>query len=293
MRIRGTKPEFWRSKHIAAVSWDARLVLKGLESYVDDNGVGPDDVELITSDLFSRDLAREGSRILARVSEAISELHRAGLVWRYSAEGEELLYISCWEQAQRVDKPQAGRFPRPDGTMNYKDSVIREYVASPREDSRTFAPGTGEQGNRGTGEQLVPDASVTVTSARDTRERGDAPGYPADPEDDNHPPALVDTDSKPTASGIVREWERASGVTQNDATRAGMRLAVAQCLRAGHPADVIARGIADWASSPIVATTQIPAFVDRAAVRPRLAPVPAASWDDIARAADAAERALP
>lgn len=40
VRIRSTKPEFWRSKTIASVSWDARLVLKGLESYVDDDGDG-------------------------------------------------------------------------------------------------------------------------------------------------------------------------------------------------------------------------------------------------------------
>jgi hypothetical protein len=153
MRIRSTKPEFWRSERIASVSWEARLVLKGLESFVDDNGVGRDDIALIVGDLFQRDLVREPSRTLARVSEAISELSGAGLVWRYEAEGTPLLYLSFWEQIQRVDKPQPGRFPRPDGTRNYKDSVIRESVANPREASRALAPGTGEQGNRGTGEQ--------------------------------------------------------------------------------------------------------------------------------------------
>ena len=150
MRIRGTKPEFWRSERIASVSWDARLVLKGLESYVDDNGVGKDDLALIVGDLFQRDLVREPSRTLARVSEAISELASAGLLWRYEHEGTALLFISFWESAQRVDKPQSGRFPRPDGTLNYKDSEIRESFANPRESSRSLAPVTGEQGNRGT-----------------------------------------------------------------------------------------------------------------------------------------------
>jgi len=56
MRIRSTKPEFWKSRRITSVSWDARLVLKGLESYVDDNGVGVDDIELIAT--CSRTLAR-------------------------------------------------------------------------------------------------------------------------------------------------------------------------------------------------------------------------------------------
>ena len=153
LRIRSTKPEYWRSERIASVSWDARLVLKGLESYVDDNGVGRDDLALIVGDLFQRDLLREPSRTVARVTEAISELHQAGLLHRYEGNGSQLLFVSFWESFQRVDKPQPGRNPRPDGTMNYKDSVIRESVATPREDSRTFAPVTGEQGNRGTGEQ--------------------------------------------------------------------------------------------------------------------------------------------
>ncbi|OBC11409.1 hypothetical protein A5784_35005 [Mycobacterium sp. 852013-50091_SCH5140682] len=154
MRIRSTKPEFWRSERIASVSWDARLVLKGLESFVDDNGVGKDDIALIVGDLFQRDLVREPSRTLARVSEALTELRCGGLIWRYEANDTALLFVSFWETIQRVDKPQSGRFPRPDGTMNYKDSIIREPDAKPREDSRNLAPGTGEQRNRGTEEDL-------------------------------------------------------------------------------------------------------------------------------------------
>ena len=150
MRIRGTKPEFWKSRRIASVSWDARLVLKGLESYVDDNGVGMDDIELIVTDVFPRDMFANPRETVARVSEAISELHQAGLVHRYEARGDRLLYIAFWESAQRIDKPGKGRNPRPDGTFDYKESEIRESVASPPE---TLAPVTGEQGNRGTGEQ--------------------------------------------------------------------------------------------------------------------------------------------
>ena len=150
MRIRSTKPEFWKSRRIASVDWDARLVLKGLESYVDDNGVGVDDIELIVTDVFPRDMFANPRETVTRVSEAIRSLHRAGLVHRYEANGDHLLYISFWEEVQRIDKPGKGRNPRPDGTFDYKESEIRESVASPPE---TLAPGTGEQGNRGTGEQ--------------------------------------------------------------------------------------------------------------------------------------------
>jgi hypothetical protein len=150
MRIRGTKPEFWKSRRISSVSWDARLVLKGLESYVDDNGVGVDDIELIVTDVFPRDMFASPRETVARVSEAISELFHAGLVHRYEARGDQLLYIAFWESAQRIDKPGKGRNPRPDGTFEYKESEIRESVASP---PVTLAPVTEEQGNRGTGEK--------------------------------------------------------------------------------------------------------------------------------------------
>ena len=164
MRIRSIKPEFWTSRTVSSVSWDARLVLKGLESYVDDNGAGRWDIELIVSEVFPRDHFRNPPETVARVSEAISELLRAGLIWKYEAEDTsrggrtvEALYISNWEDLQRIDKPNKGRIRRPDGTLDYRDSTIREssgnlpeVVANVPE---KVAPVTGEQGSRGTGEQ--------------------------------------------------------------------------------------------------------------------------------------------
>lgn len=171
MRIRSTKPEFWRSERIASVDWDARLVLKGLESYVDDNGVGKDDLALIVGDLFQRDLVREPSRTLARVSEALTALHDAGLVWRYDVDGTSLLYVAFWETIQRIDKPGKGRFPRPDGTVNYGDSEIREPSRGLPTPSRALAPGTGEQGNRGTEEQRSAARPARATTDTEKKKR--------------------------------------------------------------------------------------------------------------------------
>jgi hypothetical protein len=125
---------------------------------VDDNGVGVDDIELIVTDVFPRDMFASPRETVARVSEAISELHQAGLVHRYEARGDQLLYIAFWESAQRIDKPGKGRNPRPDGTFDYKESEIRESVASP---PVTLAPVTGEQGNRGTEEQSKKTCPAT------------------------------------------------------------------------------------------------------------------------------------
>lgn len=163
MRIRSTKPEFWRSKTIATLDWGVRLVLKGLESYVDDNGVGKDDIALIAADVFPRDLSANPRETLARLSEAISALSQAGLVVRYELDDEELLYIDRWKLLQRIDKPARGRFRRPDGTLEYSEDVNRESYRSPREDvaraPEVPAPGTGEQGNRGTGELFLSEVA--------------------------------------------------------------------------------------------------------------------------------------
>jgi hypothetical protein len=160
MRIRTTKPEFWRSKTIAALPWDVRLVLKGLESYVDDNGVGKDDIALIAADVFPRDLSGNPRETLARLTEAISLLESSGLIARYVVADEDLLYIDKWKDLQRIDKPGRGRFPRPDGTMEYSEVVDRESYGNIRETvaraPEVVAPVTGEQGSRVTGEEKTP-----------------------------------------------------------------------------------------------------------------------------------------
>ncbi|MCW2092453.1 UNVERIFIED_ORG: hypothetical protein M2328_005733 [Rhodococcus erythropolis] len=131
--------------------------------------MGKDDIALIVGDVFSRDMVANPRDTLARVSEAITHLSEAGLLHRYTANGKPLVYISNWDSLQRIDKPGKGRLPRPDGTMDYKESIIRESVASPREG---VAPGTGEQGNRGTEEQfsLVADSPPRVKPDRNDRD---------------------------------------------------------------------------------------------------------------------------
>ena len=182
MRIRSTKPEFWRSKTIATLDWGVRLVLKGLESYVDDNGVGKDDIALIAADVFPRDLSARPPETLARLSEAISELAEAGLIVRYEVDKEELLYIDRWKDLQRIDKPAKGRFRRPDGTLEYTEEVSRESYRKPREDvaspPEVLAPVTGEQGNRGTDLFL----SEVADAPSDDDESDDVP--PIEPRED-------------------------------------------------------------------------------------------------------------
>jgi hypothetical protein len=253
MRIRGTKPDFWRSERIASVDWEDRLVLKGLESYVDDNGVGKDDIALIVGDLFQRDLVREPSRTLARVSEAISRLNKAGLVWRYEANGTALLFVSFWEQVQRVDKPQPGRFPRPDGTMNYKQSSIRESDKNIREPSRTFAPVLEEQGNRGTGEKEPPyppnDETPPPRTTRHANEKRVGRSHAAT--SPPYPSRSLD------AYRIAEAFSAPCPSPSKPDLLSGIGVQIDKCLKRGIPPPAIAAGLQAWNDSDSWSPTQI------------------------------------
>lgn len=261
MRIRSTRPHFWRSKRIASVSWDARLVLKGLESYVDDNGVGKDDIALIVGDLFQRDLIREPSRTVARVSEAISELSQAGLLWRYEDDGTHLLYISFWEECQRIDKPQTGRFPRPDGTLNYKDSAIREGSKTLREDSRTVATGVVEEGSRGTEDKEPPYPPDDELSPRQPITTQDGRGKALA----KFSREVNTTARSGPAHQIAKAYSDSLTVPIENRLLAQVGVQIDHCLTADIPPTAIAAGLQEWTASDSWSPSQIPNFVHKAA----------------------------
>ncbi|WP_195183155.1 hypothetical protein [Mycobacteroides abscessus] len=166
MRIRSIKPEFWRSQDISAIEdWATRLLFIGLWSYVDDNGVGVDRVALIAADLFADDLERDPSETFARVSRGLLQLAEASRIARYEVDGRSFLFVNGWADHQRIDHPNAPRFPLPDGTIarptSEKPTVSRGSTKASRKSRETVAPGTGEQRNRGTGEQAAPKTSRT------------------------------------------------------------------------------------------------------------------------------------
>lgn len=255
MRIRSTKPEFWRSERIASVPWDARLVLKGLESYVDDNGVGVDDIALIVTDVFPRDMLANSRETVARVSEAISLLHQAGLIWRYEGAGKRLLYIAFWESVQRIDKPGKGRFPRPDGTMDYRDSEIRESVASPPE---TVAPGTGEQRNRGTEEKEPPNPPnlETPTPPPPPRRTG--------AELVRARYAELSSTRSVDAYLVAEAFSQSLPVPIEDNLLSKISVQIHNCLKRGIPPPAVAAGLKAWTDSDSWSPTQIPNFVHKA-----------------------------
>lgn len=157
MRIRSIKPEFWTSEDIGALCWDDRLLFIGLWSYVDDNGVGRDVEKIIRADLFALDDDPLDS--LARVSRGLARLSDAFLVARYKGpDGKPYLYITGWGH-QKIDKPAKPRYPLP-------PADIDTFATPSRHPRETFAPGTGEQRNRGTEEQEQPSSPLAAASDR-------------------------------------------------------------------------------------------------------------------------------
>ncbi|WP_455005638.1 hypothetical protein [Corynebacterium propinquum] len=172
MRIRSIKPEFWRSLDIAALSIEDRLLFIGLWSYVDDNGVGVDRVPVIAAELFADDLSRDPRETLGRVSDGIGRLSECGLVQRYSDDSRDYLAVTNWERHQRIDKPNKPRYPLPTS----ENVTIRDTLATHSRDPReTPAPGTGEQGNRGT--ESSPDGERVQTGKNSGNEPSSS--YPA------------------------------------------------------------------------------------------------------------------
>ena len=174
MRIRSIKPDFWRSQDISCLKdWNVRFIFIGLWSYVDDNGVGKDRVSLIAADLFADDLERDPRETFARVSEALATLSEAGRIVRYTVDGTDYLEIVNWSKHQRIDKPNKERYP----ASTSGDAVIRESVATSSRDIReTPAPGTEEQGNRGTEDITdLPDPDGSSETAIDRITEADFP----------------------------------------------------------------------------------------------------------------------
>ena len=110
-RIRSIKPEFFTSETIAALPLSARLTFIGLWTYVDDNGVGVYNELLVTAAIWP--LERDNLETLSRTREDVASLSRAGLVTLYSDSRKTYLYVTSWDEHQKVDHPRKPRYPRP------------------------------------------------------------------------------------------------------------------------------------------------------------------------------------
>lgn len=158
MRIRSTKPEFWRSADVADLDFFTRLLFIGLWNYVDDNGVGEDNLNLIRSDLFPRDPIETVEPLVRR---GLTELSLRAQIVRYQdrRNGRRYFKVINWHH-QKINRPTASKKPLPTS----EDAVLIDDSLSDHggitEDS------LADQGNKGTreqgtGEKDLPDPDTS------------------------------------------------------------------------------------------------------------------------------------
>lgn len=162
MRIRSIKPEFWRSLDTARYDYFTRLLFIGLWSYVDDNGVGNDSVDLIRADLFPLDAA--DSELSRRIHGGLTELSNGGQIVRYEGpDNRRYLYVRKWEDHQRINRPSTSKKPLPTSQdKEAHDTLSEPFVRAHDTLSEGSLPeqgskGTRDQGTEGSREVAVRD----------------------------------------------------------------------------------------------------------------------------------------
>lgn len=178
-RIRTIKPEFWRSPDITSLSsYFVRLFFIGLWTYVDDNGVGDDDVDLIRSDLFPRDNVEEVGQL---IHGALSECSHKGLIVRYedSVSGRRYLQVVNWHH-QRINRPSKSSKPLPSSGNNpvsegsvsthgaVREPSLNTHGALSEGSLQEGIKGTREQGRGGAAAAPPPTPQETANSEQET-----------------------------------------------------------------------------------------------------------------------------
>lgn len=171
-RIRTIKPEFFSSPAVADLSMEARLVFIGLWCWADDTGTGTYNPRELVGFVFPNDNEITESEFVGCCAEISRTLPTV-----FYRVGRRCFYkILSWAEHQsKAANGAAGKrgskYPQPDrgepinpetlqviGGSEHNSAKVPKNpeenrgVDSFRELSANFGIGTGEQGNRGTGE---------------------------------------------------------------------------------------------------------------------------------------------
>lgn len=172
-RIRTLKPDFFTSPSTAQVDFPVRIFYEALWCWADDFGIGETNLNGLLgfafpdSDGFS---AQDVRRFCADCARAYG-------VTFYTVRGRHYYAVPTWEKHQKLEKRTDRRkHPSPDDPDATPDLRIYGCADSapemPREscaESGETCAGTGEQGNRGTGEILSAAPNGAAPRKRGTR----------------------------------------------------------------------------------------------------------------------------
>ncbi len=165
-RIRTIKPEFWRSPDTASASPLARLLYIAMWNWADDSGRGEADLKALEGFAFPNDDVHELSGGTSdNFRDLMAEVVECFDLDLYVVDGRPYYAIPAWEKHQRNERTAKGKYPGPENGVTCTVSDIggnmRKFRRNTSEIAATSVPGTGEQGNRGTGVKDLPDADAS------------------------------------------------------------------------------------------------------------------------------------
>lgn len=179
-RIRTIKPEFWDSPSVASASPWARLLFIAMWNWADDHGRGTANLKELEGFAFPNDTEFCGSSgNTVHFRDLVAEVADAFGVVFYTVDGRPYFEIPSWDRHQRNERrSKTSKHPSPQ-----VEGAVAEIPCNHTETPRTSGPGTGEQGNRGTGEKN----SSSYVSYREAEQN----------DDDEYPMGLIPDDWTP------------------------------------------------------------------------------------------------
>lgn len=168
-RIRTIKPEFYSSPGIESLEFAWRILYIAMWNWADDTGRGTAEARELMGFAFPLD----EDMTLGEFRRGLGEVRRVFGVTFYKVDGRSYYAIPAWDKHQKIDKRSGSKWPGPDDGLLYDPATnsapiqgsvqhSAETHESPPSVRRDMGAGTGEQGNRGTGEQRVGRKPATT-----------------------------------------------------------------------------------------------------------------------------------
>jgi len=152
-RIRTIKPEFWSSPDTASATPLARLLYIAMWNWADDYGVGTANLKELAAFAFPND-DDIGTAEIQRLCKEVAACFGTEF---YTHRGRPYYCIPAWDDHQKTERRAKGRNPRPDDDETTPDQRVHggeHHNLGTSSSTQGKSPvGTGEQGNRGTGEE--------------------------------------------------------------------------------------------------------------------------------------------
>ncbi|CAN5682012.1 hypothetical protein BH10ACT9_BH10ACT9_18100 [soil metagenome] len=139
MRMRAVYPDFYSAREFAPLSLEHRFGLIALWSYVEDNGVGRDDVNLIVGACFPFEM--RDPALYEWVATLLNTLAAGRIIPRFAAYDVAYFEFVEWDRWQKPKNPAKVKYLRSEQLPT--EAVNISYV-DPAEDLRTAFDGISE-----------------------------------------------------------------------------------------------------------------------------------------------------